>query len=82
MLDFIGKWKDKITDYIDTRIQVVKLEFVERASQVLSNFIFTIICVLLIMPILLFAGMGLAELFAEMVDSRAGGYLIVAGITC
>ena len=80
MLDFIGKWKDKIADYVDTRVQLVKLEFVERTSQVLSFFTFTIICVLLLMPILLFAGMGVAEFIADLIDSRAGGYLIIAGI--
>lgn len=80
MLDFIGKWKDKIADYVDARVQLVKLEFVERTSQVLSFFTFTIICVLLLMPILLFAGMGVAEFIADLIDSRAGGYLIMAGI--
>lgn len=80
MLDFIGKWKDKIADYVDTRVQLVKLEVVERVSQVLSFFTFTIICVLLLMPILLFAGMGGAEFIADAIDSRGGGYLIMAGI--
>lgn len=80
MFEFIGKWKDKITDYIDKRVSIVKLDIIERISQVLSFFTFTIVCFLLVLPILLFLGMGIAEYMAELVGSRGGGYLIIAGI--
>ena len=80
MLDFIGKWRDKIADSIDAHVQVVKLELVERVSKVLSFFTFVIFCLLLLLPILLFLGMGLAEFCAELVGSRAGGYLLLTGI--
>lgn len=80
MLNFVGKWKDKITDYIDTRVRLVKLTIVERVAKVLSFFTFTIACFFLALPILLFMSMGSAEFFADLVDSRAGGYLIIAGI--
>ncbi len=78
MLDFIGKWKDKITDQIDTRIQIIKLDFVGRTSQVLSYLIFTIICLFLLLPVLLFLGMALGEYFSELLDSRGGGYLLTS----
>lgn len=80
MFEFIGKWKDKITDYIDNRVNIIKLDIVERTSQVLSFFTFTIVCFLLVLPILLFLGMGIAEYIAELVGSRGGGYMIIAGI--
>jgi hypothetical protein len=80
MLEFIGKWKDKVTDYIDVRVQLVKLEIVERTSHILSYIMYAIIITLFMAPVLLFTGMGLAELFAEIFDSRVGGYFLVAGV--
>jgi hypothetical protein len=80
MLEFIGKWRDKIADYIDARVQVVKLELVERVSKVLSFFTFVIFCLLLLLPVLLFLGMSAAEFCAELVGSRGGGYLLLTGI--
>lgn len=80
MLGFIGKWKDKLADYVDMRVRLVKLDFIERTSQVLSFFTFTIVCFLLVLPILLFMGIGVAEFFADLVGSRGGGYLIITGL--
>lgn len=80
MLSFIGKWKDKLTDYIDMRVRIMKLDLIERTSKVLSFFTFTIVCFLLVLPILLFMGIGVAEFFADLVGSRGGGYLIITGI--
>jgi VIT1/CCC1 family predicted Fe2+/Mn2+ transporter len=80
MLDFIGKWKDKIAEYADARIQVVKLELVERVSKVLSFFTFIIACFLLVLPMLLFMSMATAEFFADLMGSRSGGYYLITGI--
>lgn len=80
MLDFIGKWKDKITGYIDMRLQLIKLDIAGRVSNVLSYTIFIILCVVFLLPFLLFSGMGLAELMSDLVQSRAGGFAITSGI--
>ncbi len=80
MLDFIGKWKDKITGYIDMRLQLIKLDIAGRVSNVLSYTIFIILCIVFLLPFLLFSGMGLAELMSDLVQSRAGGFAITSGI--
>lgn len=80
MIDFINKWKDKITQNIGLRVELAKLELIERSSGILSYFIFTIICLFLALCILLFLGMGLGEFFAALTDSKALGYIIIAGI--
>ncbi len=80
MLDFIGKWKDKITGYIDMRLQLIKLDIAGRVSNVLSYTIFIILCIVFLLPFLLFSGMGLAELISDLVQSRAGGFAITSGI--
>jgi len=38
------------------------------------------VCFLLVLPILLFMGIGVAEFFADLVGSRGGGYLIITGL--
>lgn len=80
ILDFVGKWKDKVTDYVDMRVQLVKLNIIEQVSKVLSYFIFMILCLLFLLPVLFFSGIGFAEYIASLVNSTAAGYAITAGI--
>ncbi len=80
MVNFINKWKNKIAQHVDTRIDLLKLDFVERTSGILSYFIFVIICLLLALCILLFLGIGLGEFFSRHTDSRTYGFFITAGI--
>ena len=80
MLDFISNWKDKIAHYVDVRIRLVKLEVIERTSNVLSYLIFIFIALFTGAAILIFAGMALSEYFAGLVDSTAGGYGITTGL--
>jgi hypothetical protein len=80
MFDSISKWKDKITHYIDLRIQLIKLGLIDRASSVLSYFIFTIVSLFIVLGIFIFLGMGIAEFFAAQLHSYAQGYFLTAGI--
>lgn len=80
MLNFINKWKDKITHYVDTRVDLLKLDFIERTAGILSYFIFTIICLLVALCIFLLLGVGLAEFFTNHTGSRTTGFFITAGI--
>jgi hypothetical protein len=56
----------------------MQLDFIERASSLMSNFIFLMVCILLGFGILLFVGLGIAEFFSELLGSNGLGYLIVA----
>lgn len=80
MMNFIEKWKNKIAQHVETRVDLFKLDFIERTSGILSYFIFIIICLLLALCILLFLGIGLGEFFTELVQSRTYGFFITAGI--
>lgn len=79
-MSFIGKWKDKIAHYIDLRVSIMKLSFIERTSGVLSFFIYVFISLFLATAVLLFLGIGLAEWLATVLDSKAGGFFMTAGI--
>lgn len=80
MLDFLSNLKDKITQQVDLRIRLFKLEFIERTSNVLSYFIFTFVILLLTMAMMIFFGIGLGEWFSQMFHSRIGGYFATTAI--
>ncbi|RYG05989.1 MAG: hypothetical protein EOO07_29495, partial [Chitinophagaceae bacterium] len=79
-MSFIGKWKDKIAHYIDVRLSLAKLSVIQTASNVLSYLIYVFISLFLTIAILIFLGIGLGEWLSDLVDSRAGGYFMTAGI--
>jgi len=80
MLNFLTDWKDKITQQVEMRVQLFKLEFIERTSNVLSYFIFTFVILLLTMAMMIFFGIGLGEWFSELFHSRIGGYFATTGV--
>ena len=79
MLDLFGKWKEKATQYFDVRVQLVKLTFIARASNVLSTFILALIFIMAAMLVFLFIGLGVMECFTQWLDSRIGGAFATAG---
>jgi hypothetical protein len=78
-MSFITKWKDKVAHYVDVRLSLMKLGFIERTSGILSYLIFVFIGLFLAVSILIFVGIGIGEYFSEVLDSRAGGFFITAG---
>jgi len=79
-MNFISKWKDKITEYVEVRVQLAKLSFIERTSHILGYLVFTFVILSLLLPILIFLGIGLSEVFTTLLDSRIGGYFVTVGI--
>jgi len=80
MMDIINEWKNKIVQYVNVHIKLIKIDFIERSSYIMGYFIFTIISLLFLLCILLFLGLGLAEWFSALVNSRTGGFFMVIGV--
>ncbi len=80
MLGFITKWIDKIAHYIEMRFRLIKLDLIQSVSGILSYFLFSFIVLFVVLALLIFLGMGMSEYFAEVLDSRAGGYFMTTGI--
>jgi uncharacterized membrane protein YqjE len=78
LLDIVQRWKDKINTLVETKVRLVQLEFIERASGVLSFVIFNILFILLGFSVLLFAGFGVAEWLSQLMNSEVSGYFVVA----
>jgi len=79
-MSFIDKWKDKITEYVDVRFQLIKLSFIERTSHILGYLVYVFIILSLLLPILIFTGIGLSEVFTSLFDSRIAGFFCTAGV--
>ncbi|MBS1589658.1 MAG: hypothetical protein JST52_08620 [Bacteroidetes bacterium] len=78
-MDFISKWKDKIAHYVDVRLSLLKLGFIEKTSNILSYLIFVFIGLFLGLSILLFVGIALGEYFAAVFSSRTAGFMTTVG---
>jgi hypothetical protein len=79
-MNFISNWKEKIAQYFEVHINLVKLGVVERLSKLLSYLILVLIFLFLSVCILIFIGIGLTEFFHEVLYfSRNAAYFLTAG---
>jgi Zn-dependent protease with chaperone function len=72
--------KEKITQYITAYLKLLKINFIDRTSNVLGYIIFTLIGLFLAFCILLFLGLGLVEVFSTIGCSRLASFFIVIAI--
>lgn len=79
MINLFGKWKDRATEYIDVRVQLAKLKFVQGASNVLSSLMFGFILVVVSISVLIFMGLGIMEVFTHFFNSRIAGAFATSG---
>ncbi|MBL7712889.1 MAG: phage holin family protein, partial [Chitinophagaceae bacterium] len=78
LLDIFQKWKDKITGLVESKVRLVQLELIERVSGAMSFLIFTVIFLLLSFGVVMFIGLGIAEMLSELMNSYILGYITVA----
>jgi len=75
-----GQLKEKIVNYLDVRVRLMKLSAIERTSMVLSSFIFYIVLMFIGFCIILFLGFGLKEMFVSFGLSDTVSYLLTSAI--
>lgn len=80
MMNFLSEWKDKIVQYVNVQIRLIKLGFIERTSYLMGYFIFTIVSLFFLLCIMLFVGLGLTEFFLVLVGSKMLGFLMTIGV--
>ena len=78
-MNFISKWKDKATEFIDIRVQLLKLNVVDKASSVLGYIMLSFIMLFMTLAVLIFLGISLQETFISFVDSRIAGSFMTFG---
>jgi len=78
-MNLFTRWKDKAIDYVDVRVRLLKLGFIERTSTLLGNLMVSFIYLFVGLAFFLFLGVALLEVFIELLDSRIGGAFATAG---
>ena len=71
---------DTIKEYVNTRIDAVKLNAAEKSSAVISNIIAGLVVVSFFMLFFLFASIALAFGLGDWIGKTWAGFLIVAGL--
>lgn len=79
-MNLFTRWKDKATEYVDVRLGLFKLSFIERTSTLLGNVMISFLYLFVSLAVLIFLGLGLVETFSALLDSRVGGAFATAGI--
>lgn len=72
--------KEKITRHIQIRVDLLKLEVIQRSSGIMSYFMFALICLFIFFSVIMFLGFGLSELFTDAGMSRGASFLLTTGI--
>lgn len=79
-MNFISKWKDKITDFAEAKVEQVKLNIVEQVSGIGSFLLYAIVLLLTLLMVFILLGLSISEYFGALLDSYAWGYFITACI--
>ena len=74
-----GKLKESVSDYVKIYGQLAKAKATRAASNAASGVVIAIVSIILVFFFLTFLFTGLALWIGDLVDSTAGGFLIVAG---
>lgn len=72
--------KEKIAQYIDVYLKLAKVNFIKGSSNVLSYFIFVLICMFLVFCILLLLGLGLVQALHAAGLSLVASFFATVGI--
>ena len=78
--ELINQIRERIRQYFDVRLKLLKLNLIEQAAGLMSNLIFLFICMFLFFCILLFCGFGLVEVFNDLGMGRACAFFTTIGV--
>lgn len=80
MLNILSDLKDKVAHYLEVNLRLLQLNLIKRTSKVMGFFLFFIIILFVLFSILLFLGLGLAEVFTNIANgSRVAGFFMAMG---
>jgi len=78
--NIFAELKQLITDYLDARISLFRLEAYEKIAKITAALFSSVVVVLLAFFLLLFLSMSAAFFLGGLLDSTALGFLIITGI--
>jgi hypothetical protein len=79
MIEDFSNLKDDIRDYINIRLEQMKLEIAEGSSRILSRILLVLVSTFLLLIIFLFLSFAAAYFLGTLLQSTELGFLLVAG---
>jgi len=79
MLEDLENIKKDIQEYIEVKLDLIKLQAAENISRIISNVAVVSIIILLSSLVLLFLSFAAGYFFAKLLDSNELGFLCVSG---
>jgi len=77
--DYIKESKALFQRYVETRIEILRLKLVRSTSKAIGSLIWLIVLLFLLFLFLIFTGLTIGFLFAEITESNVLGFLIATG---
>lgn len=77
--DAIGDLSDHVTEFVETFYRLQVLNVTKKATDVTANVLGSLVVAVLGIFVILFGGIALAWWLGDILQSRAGGFLLVAG---
>jgi hypothetical protein len=78
-MSIFSNLKDKVSQYIDVRVKLLKINFIGRTSGVLSYLMFGMIALFIFFCIVLFLGFGLTEMLVALELPKVAAFFITIG---
>jgi len=75
-----GQLREKLMQYIDVQINILKLNLIGQASKAMAGLIFAMICFVFFFCFLFFCGFLLVEVLAESGLSRMQSFMVTTSI--
>lgn len=79
-MSIISSLKNKITEYAEAYIKLIKLNIIGKTANLMSYFMFAIICTFMLFGIIILLGFGITELFCSLGLSKLASIFITIGI--
>lgn len=76
---YIKENKELLQRYVETRIEILRLKFIRSSSKAIGSLIWLIVLLFLLFLFLIFTGLTIGFLFAEITGSNVLGFLIATG---
>jgi hypothetical protein len=77
---YLKENKELLQRYIETRIEILRLKLIRSTSKAIGSLIWLIVLLFMLFLFLIFIGLTLGFLFAEITGSNVLGFLIATGI--
>ncbi len=77
---YLKENKDLLQRYVETRVEIIRLQMIRSTSKALGSLIWLIVLLFLFFMLLIFIGLILGFLFAEITGSNVIGFSISTGI--